>query len=63
MTAAVESRADTVAAQVATYVQTRPVLAAPQANALIDRIRARQTAVGYESYAAWMEAVTPPDAD
>ena len=33
------------------------------AEALISRIRARQAEVGYDSYAAWMARVTPPDAE
>ena len=41
----------------------RPLLPAAAADALIDRIRARQAEVGYDGYAAWMARVTPPDAE
>ena len=46
-----------------TYVESRPLLPAAAADALIARIRARQAAVGYDGYAAWMARVTPPDAE
>lgn len=63
LTTAGDAEAREAAAQVATFVHGRPVLPAAQADALIDRIRTRQRSVGYESYGAWMAAVTPPDAD
>jgi ferredoxin/flavodoxin---NADP+ reductase len=60
---AAEARAEAAATRVASYVAGRPALPALQANALIERIRARQAAVGYNGYAAWMASVTPPDAE
>lgn len=63
LTDGAQARAEAAAATVAAYVETRPVLAADRADALITRIRARQAAVGYDSYADWMARVTPPDAE
>ena len=47
-----EARAEAAATQVAAYVESRPLLPAAAADALIDRIRARQAEVGYDGYAA-----------
>ncbi len=63
ITTDVETEARQAAAQVAAFVQTQPVLPAAQADALIERIRGRQDAVGYHGYADWMATVTPADAD
>ena len=50
------------AERVAEDVATQPRLPAETADALVERVRARQRAVGYGGdYRAWIEKVTPPD--
>jgi len=50
------------ATQIAGWVGTRPALDPARAAALVDRVQARQRAVGYDGdYAAWIARVTPPD--
>jgi len=63
LTRGAEAAAEATAAQVADYVESRPLLSAAAADALITRIRARQAEVGYDGYAAWMAKVSPPDAE
>ena len=63
LTRGAEAGAQAAATQVADYVESRPLLPAATADALIERIRQRQAAVGYDAYAAWMARVTPPDAE
>ncbi|HLK11447.1 MAG TPA: hypothetical protein VKW76_08700 [Candidatus Binatia bacterium] len=49
-------------ASVAEWVAQRPPLTSAAAEALLERVRARQRAVGYEgTYADWIARVTPPD--
>jgi ferredoxin--NADP+ reductase len=57
------AHAAAAATEVAAFVEARPALSQAAADALLARVRARQAAVGYEGYAAWMARVTPPDAD
>ena len=63
ITGGAEAHAAAAATQVAAFVQARPTLSGESADALLARVRARQAAVGYEGYAAWMARVTPPDAE
>jgi NADPH-dependent glutamate synthase beta subunit-like oxidoreductase len=50
------------AERVAEHVATQPPLPTEKADALVERVRARQRAVGYGGdYRAWIEKVTPPD--
>ena len=63
LTRGAEASAEAAAIQVADYVESRRLLPAAAAEALVDRIRTRQAEVGYEGYAAWMARVTPPDAE
>ncbi len=54
--------ARTHAAQIAEWVAERPPLAPATAETILERVRARQRAVGYDGdYAAWIARVTPPD--
>jgi len=62
LTAGTEARAAAQAAQIIDHVTTRPPLDGATADALLARVRERQQAVGYDDYAAWIQAVTPPDA-
>jgi len=58
--AAAGARAE--AERVAEDVAAQPPLPAANADALVERVRARQRAVGYGGdYRAWIEKVTPPD--
>ena len=63
ITQGAEAHAAAAATQVAAFVQARPTLSEESADALLARVRARQAAVGYEGYAAWMARVTPTDAE
>lgn len=63
MTAGAEAGAAVAAAQVASYVEARPPLTAAEAEALLARVRTRQSQVGYGTYVEWMAQVTPADAD
>jgi ferredoxin--NADP+ reductase len=63
LTLGAEAGAEAAATQVAEYVQSRPLLPATTADALIARARARQAELGYPGYAEWMAKVTPPDAE
>ena len=56
-------RGEALAGQVVAHLAGKPALPAAAADALVARARARQAAVGYESYASWMATVSPPDAD
>jgi len=48
--------------KLADFVGSRPPLAPEQVGAILARVRARQTAVGYSGdYRAWLARVTPPD--
>jgi NADPH-dependent glutamate synthase beta subunit-like oxidoreductase len=47
------------AAAVGEYLEKRPKLAPDKAGALLARVRARQAAVGYADYPAWLAAHTP----
>jgi ferredoxin/flavodoxin---NADP+ reductase len=58
-----EQHGEAAATQVARFLEARPVLPAAHADALLARVRTRQAAVGYDSYASWMAKVTPPDAE
>ena len=50
------------AERVADQLDAQPPLPAERAAALVERVRARQRAVGYGGdYRAWIEKVTPPD--
>ena len=60
---AAQARAETAAAQVLKHLENKPKLSPEQAEALLARVRARQAAVGYDSYASWMARVKPPDAE
>ena len=47
---------------IASRIVERPRVAPGVLKALLERVRDRQRAVGYEGdYAAWIEKVTPPD--
>jgi predicted amidohydrolase len=51
---------DDVAARVADFVDHRPGLSVEQVEALLQRVRARQKAVGYPgTYQEWIESVAP----
>lgn len=63
LAAAAEERAETAVAHVTQFLGKRPMLPAAHADALLARVRARQAAVGYDSYASWMARVTPADAE
>jgi ferredoxin--NADP+ reductase len=63
LAAGAQARAEAAAASVAAHLARQPVLPAAQADALLARVRARQSEVGFESYASWMASVTPPDAE
>lgn len=60
---AAQARAETAAAQVLKHLENKPKLSPVQAEALLARVRARQAALDYDSYASWMTRVTPPDAE
>jgi ferredoxin--NADP+ reductase len=49
------------AIDLAERVTSRPPLPPGQIEAILERVRARQRAIGYESYRAWIDANTPPD--
>ena len=36
-------------------------LEAAKCNAILERVHARQTQVGYDDYASWISRNTPPD--
>jgi ferredoxin--NADP+ reductase len=57
-----EAGGEQTAAAVAEHLAGKELLSAEAANALLERVRARQSAVGYEGdYKAWMAKVTPSD--
>jgi hypothetical protein len=63
LAAAAEHAGAEQARQVLAHVAGRAPLEAAAADALIGRAHARQHVVGYrDGYAAWMTAMTPPDA-
>ncbi len=47
--------------RIADEVQRQPPLDPARREQLLARVRARQAAVGYSGYRAWIERVTPPD--
>jgi ferredoxin--NADP+ reductase len=60
--AAAHAAAAEEAEQVAAKIEAQPPLPAERVAALVERVRARQCAVGYGGdYRAWIEKVTPPD--
>ncbi len=61
LTARAEAAGAAQAAQVLAHVQRKPPVAPEEADAILSRVRARQAAVGYDDYAAWIARVTPPD--
>lgn len=63
ITAGAQARGESAAQQILDHLDDHPKLPAEQADALVARARARQAAVGYESYASWMAKMTPPDAE
>jgi hypothetical protein len=46
---------------VASHVATKAPLDPAKGNAILERVHARQTQVGFEDYAAWIAKHTPPD--
>lgn len=59
---AMRAAATAEAERLAAKIEAHPPLAAERADALIERVRARQREVGYGGdYRAWIEKVTPPD--
>jgi hypothetical protein len=57
------AQGEATATQVMAHLDTRAPLSAVQVDALLARARARQVAVGYEGYAAWMTKVSPADGE
>jgi hypothetical protein len=54
--------ASEAAAQVATWVKSRPPMSADEVERVLARVRARQAEVGYAGdFPAWIARVTPPD--
>jgi len=48
--------------RIAAAVNSRPDLAPSQVEAIMNRVRERQRAVGYDgSYRGWIARMTPPD--
>lgn len=61
LTAHAEAAGAAQAAQVLAHVRHKPPIDPAVADELLARVRARQAAVGYDDYAAWMAKVTPGD--
>ena len=56
------ARAQAEAEQVANQIEQQPAASAETVAGVLDRVRARQAAVGYGgNYAEWIAKVTPPD--
>jgi hypothetical protein len=50
------------AAAIVSHVAIRAPLEADKAHAILERVRTRQSEVGFEGdYGSWMKRVTPPD--
>lgn len=63
ITAGPEARGAQTAAAVAQHLSTLAPLPPDRLTALLGRIKARQTAVGFTDYASWMKANPPPPDD
>lgn len=58
---AAHARARQAAEEMADEITPRPKLPPEAIERILARVRERQTAVGYDDYAAWIKRVTPPD--
>jgi hypothetical protein len=60
-TAPAEKEAVAYAEAVAGYIAAKAPLEPAKCNAILERVHARQTQVGYVDYASWISKNTPPD--